>query len=64
MDLMFPTDLAGGIAVISIEPDPDNSADPFLLKPLVGMIPGDATDHVTYMMDLNEASFPSGTAMR
>jgi hypothetical protein len=64
MDLMFPTDLAGGVAVISIEPDPDNSSDPFLLKPLVGMIPGDATDHVTYMMDLNEASFPSGTATR
>jgi hypothetical protein len=64
MDLMFPTDLAGGTAVISIEPDPDNSDNPFLLKPLVGMIPGDATDHVTYMMDLNEASFPTGTAMR
>jgi hypothetical protein len=64
MDLMFPTDIAGGTAVISIEPDPDNSDNPFLLKPLVGMIPGDAIDHVTYMMDLNEASFPSGTATR
>jgi hypothetical protein len=64
MEQMFPTDLAGGIAVISIEPYPDNSENPFLLKPLVGMIPSDASDHVTYMMDLNEASFPSGTAMR
>jgi hypothetical protein len=64
MDLMFPTDLAGGAAVISIEPDPDNSADPFLLKPLVGMIPANAMDHTTYMMSLNSASFPTGMAMR
>ncbi len=62
--LTFPTDIAGGVAVISIEPVPDNSASPFLLKPLVGMIPSDATDHVTYTMDLNLTSFPTGTAKR
>ncbi len=62
--LTFPTDLAGGTAVISIEPDPDNSADPFLLKPLVGAIPANAEDHTTYMMSLNAASFPTGTATR
>ena len=27
--LTFPTDIAGGVAVISIEPDPDNSPNPF-----------------------------------
>ncbi|MBD3233325.1 MAG: T9SS type A sorting domain-containing protein [candidate division Zixibacteria bacterium] len=62
--LDFPTDLAGGMAVISIEPYPDNSEAPFTLKPLAGMIPADAEDHVTYMMDLNLESFPSGMATR
>jgi len=62
--LSFPTNLANATAVISIEPDPDNSANPFLLKPLVGMIPSNAADHVTYSMGLNLASFPAGTATR
>jgi hypothetical protein len=62
--LTFPTDISGGTAVISIEPDPDNSADPFLLKPLVGAIPNPAADHVTYMMNVNLGSFPTGTATR
>ena len=60
----FPTDLSGGLAVISIEPEPDNSPAPFALKPLVGEIPMNATDHMTYMMDNNAASFPTGTATR
>lgn len=59
----FPTDIAGGTAVISIEPDPDNSTDPFLLKPLVGGIPMDAMDHTTYDLAQN-LNFPSGTASR
>ena len=63
--LTFPTDLSGMTGVISIEPDPDNSTAPFLLKPLVAGIPSNAMDHVTYMMDSNVAnSFPTGTAVR
>jgi len=63
--LTFPTDLSGMTGVISIEPDPDNSTAPFLLKPLVGGIPSNAMDHVTYMLDNNATnSFPAGTAMR
>ncbi len=62
--LSFPTNLAGGTAVISVEPDPDNSSKPFLLKPLVGMIPSNASDHVTYSMNINSGSFPTGTATR
>jgi hypothetical protein len=62
--LTFPTDIAGGIAVISIEPFPDNSPNPFTLKPLVGNIPANATDHTTYMMNTNTGSFPSGTASK
>ena len=60
--LTFPTDLAGATAVISIEPVPDDSAAPFTLKPLVGAIPSDGTDHVTYSMDNKAAGFPTGTA--
>lgn len=60
--LTFPTDLAGGAGVISIEPDPDNSASPFTLKPLVGSISANATDHTTYEMGNNAAGFPTGTA--
>lgn len=62
--LTFPTDVAGGIAVISIEPFPDNSPAPFTLKPLVGNIPSNATDHTTYMMNTNVGSFPTGSVSR
>jgi len=60
--LTFPTDLAGTTAVISIEPDPDDSAAPFAFKPLVAPVPSSATDHVTYSMDNNAAGFPTGMA--
>lgn len=63
MGLNFPTGLSGGKAVISVEPDPDNSPDPFVLKPLVADIPMSATDHETYEMDLN-TNFPSGMDSR
>ncbi|MBL1215394.1 MAG: hypothetical protein HND52_18655 [Ignavibacteriae bacterium] len=62
--LTFPTNIAGGTAVISIEPSPDNSPNPFTLKPLVGAIPANAVDHETYMMNLNLGSFPTGAATR
>ena len=61
--LTFPTNIAGGTAVISIEPSPDDDPAPFTLKPLVGMIPSNAVDHTTYMMNLNISSFPVGSAM-
>jgi hypothetical protein len=62
--LTFPTDISGGKAVITIEPDPDNSQAPFTLKPLVGDIPMNATDHTNYVMSLNNPSFPTGIATR
>lgn len=58
----FPTDIAGGTAVISIEPFPDSDAAPFTLKPLTGGIPANATDHVDYSMDNNAGAFPTGSA--
>jgi hypothetical protein len=62
--LSFPTNLSGGAGVISVEPYPDNSPAPFLLKPLVRMIPNPAAQHFTYSMNLNPGSFPTGTAVR
>lgn len=62
--LMFPTDLAGGTAVISIEPSPDNSTAPFALKPLVGMIDANAVDHTPYTMGNNASAAPTGTVSK
>jgi len=61
--LNFPTDIAGGKAVISIEPSPDNSEAPFTLKPLVHDIPASAMDHTVYNM-MQNLSFPSGSVSR
>jgi hypothetical protein len=61
--LTFPTDIAGGIAVISIEPQPDDSAMPYTFKPLMGGIDAAAVDHVTYAMpNMAVATFPTGSA--
>ena len=61
--LVFPTDLAGDLAVISIEPDPDDSPAPYTLKPLMGGIDAAAVDHVTYSIpNMADATFPTGTA--
>ncbi|RKR12978.1 hypothetical protein CLV91_1690 [Maribacter vaceletii] len=59
----FPTDVRGKVAVISIEPYPDNSAAPFTLKPLFGMIPTDAMG-VQEIGDYVTESFPTGTVSR
>ncbi len=59
----FPTNIAA--AVISIEPVPDNSAAPFLLKPLVGTIDANAEVHSTLPMGNNAvATNPQGTVTR
>lgn len=62
--LTFSTDLSGGMAVISIEPVPDNDPKPFALKPLAVMIPADAMEHTAYDMNLNLSSFPSGSVVK
>lgn len=64
MGLTFPMNIAGGKAVISIEPFPDNSPSPFTLKPLVGDIPAMALDHATYDLGQNLSSLPSGSVSR
>ncbi|MDY8137749.1 anti-sigma factor domain-containing protein [Aquimarina sp. 2201CG5-10] len=59
----FPLDIRNRMVVISVEPDPDNSPAPFLLKPLVGTA-GTDTAPASYTFGLNAASFPSGTVSR
>ena len=60
--LTFPTDVRGGKAVVSIEPDSDDSPAPFELKPLVGDIPAAAVDHTNLPLGNNASVFPSASA--
>ena len=59
----FPLDIRGRTIVISVEPVPDNSLAPFLLKPLVG-VSGEETAPAVHQLDLNAASFPTGSVAR
>lgn len=59
--LSFPLDLSGGVAVISIEPYPDDSPAPYTLKPLIGQIPANATDRTLYSVDNNANTFSTGS---
>ncbi len=57
-----PFDLTDGFAaVISIEPEPDDSPAPFVLKPLVDMMIDDVGAGVPQDMANNAAGFPSAT---
>ena len=58
----LPTDLSGQTIVISVEPYPDDSPAPFVLKPLLGTAAEDATDHASYPLDNSTEPLPSGTA--
>lgn len=63
--ISFPLDLSGAITVISIEPSPDNSDAPFLLKPLIHNIPNPVTPLTFYQMQNNaNATNPLGTVTR
>jgi len=59
----FPLDLRGRTVVISIEPFPDNSTTPFLLKPMTGTA-GNDTAPTTYDLSFSNLSFPTGTVSR
>jgi hypothetical protein len=57
--------LTGGYAaVISIEPEPDDSAAPFALKPLVDMNIEDLGIGVAQAMSNQASSFPTGMVQR
>ena len=61
----FPLDVRGKTIVISIEPKPDNSPGPFLLKPLVREeVPATAQSGDTFSFTKKLGSLPSGTVVR
>lgn len=61
----FPLDIRGRRVVISVEPVPDNSPAPFLLKPLIADVASDAaTAPATHNFAQNLGSLPSGTITR
>lgn len=60
--LRFPLDLGGAMAVITVEPSPDDSPAPFALEPLAASIPTGARDHVTLPLANRAGEFPRATA--
>jgi len=56
--IIFPLDLFSTKVVVSVEPFPDNSSNPFLLKPLV------TADHTSYNRANNNNTSPVGTVLR
>ena len=62
--LTFPTDLRGTTIVVSVEPVPDNSANPFTLKPLAHIVPANADVHTAITMGSGPVSSLSGTVTR
>ncbi|MCH9687269.1 MAG: hypothetical protein K0V04_37895 [Deltaproteobacteria bacterium] len=62
MNVEFPAELRGAVAVITIEPEPDDSPAPFgALRPVLRDIPDDAATGQTFTMTNNAASFPTLT---
>ncbi|MEZ5359728.1 MAG: anti-sigma factor [Candidatus Zixiibacteriota bacterium] len=59
-----PMNLIGYAAVITVEPYPDNSADPFTLKPLIDGSIEDVGIGVPQAMTNTSANFPHGMASR
>jgi len=59
----FPLDIRNRTVVISVEPVPDNSTAPFVLKPLVGTA-GTETAPSTHPFGLNLGSLPTGSVTR
>ena len=62
--LTFPTDLRNTKIVISVEPSPDNSIKPFILKPLMHDVPADAVDHEILTMETGSVKEITGTVTR
>jgi hypothetical protein len=59
----FPLDIRGRTIVISVEPMPDDSIAPFVMKPLIG-VAGNDTAPAIHDFGQNLMSLPTGTAMR
>lgn len=59
---VFDLDSGDFVAVISIEPVPDNGPGPFQFKPLAGAIPTDALANGGALENQVAATFPTGSA--
>ncbi len=59
----FPLDIRGRTIVVTVEPVPDNSPAPFLLKPLLG-VAGQETAPSTHTLSANPDSLPVGRVTR
>ena len=62
--LTFPTVLHNARIVITVEPVPDNSPDPFGLKPLDATVAADAAPGTVYPLTNRSSTLPSGTVTR
>jgi|SRR5688572_29328054 len=63
--LSFPTNLQGDMIVVTLEPVPDNSAEPFFVKPLTATVPAGAIPMNNHPMTAVAANaLPIGTATR
>lgn len=60
----FPSTIVNGMAVISVEPVPDNSPAPFAIKPLITNPISMDTAPTLQGMNFSNASFPTGTVTR
>ena len=60
----FPDDLSGQKVVLTIEPFPDFSTEPFILKPLAGDIPANAASDTNYELSNQAAAMPKGSVTR
>jgi hypothetical protein len=58
----FPLDLSGAMAVITIEPEPDDTLAPFSLAPLSGQVPSPARELVDYRLENRADALARGTA--
>jgi|Laugresp1bdmlbsn_1035097.scaffolds.fasta_scaffold01164_3 hypothetical protein len=63
--LSFPLDLSGAKVYVTLEPNPDNSPEPFFVRPLTATIPTNAVAETVYSMtNIFSTNAPTGTAVR
>jgi hypothetical protein len=61
--LEFPRSAAGATVVVSVEPAQDDSPEPFVLKPLIGELPGEVERLGEYpLVNTGADTFPTGVA--
>lgn len=60
--LTFPTDISSGTVMITVEPSPDYSANPFPIRPLSLTLPASAKLGTDYTM--NDQALPEGNVTR